>query len=794
MIPIKLSLSGFLSYRDAVELDFTGFDLACISGANGAGKSSLLDGITWALFGQARKRDDSIINTQSDVAEVYFVFSYEQDVYRVQRIKARDKATILEFHVQAGDDSWKALTERTLRDTEARIREILRLDYETFVNAAFFLQGKADQFTQQRPGDRKRILSSILGLEIWETYRKAASERQKEKGREIDSLDGRLDEISTELGEEKDRKARLAELKKTLNTLSKARAVQESVVEQMQRSSVAFSEQEKLVATLKGQLEKRSQELSALEEKLAEREKENKGFEVVIGQEKQITAEFEEWQNLKEKLVAWDKTAERFREQESRRHAPLGEIDTARALLKSNIEALKKEEAGIDAKRKEIESIETRLAAIMQELEQVEIKMAKKAELDAELSEAMLRQTEAKTENPILKEEMDRIKARMDQLEQTKEPDCPLCSQPLTPEHRADVISQLSEQGADMGNRYRDNQSVLIKADETIGKLQQEVGLLSELDEELRHHRRGLDLNQDQIKRLQSEIEGWETDGNKQLLVLSAQYENEEFALDAKKILAEVDLELKAIGYDASSHDSAKHEEIEKSVIEIELRKLGHARAAAAPLEREIQDIRAQVSSLQVEQEAQQKIYDEAAAAFAASQMDAPDLEKAKRELLVLQEDENKARREEGAAEQMVAVLKDLEKRKVDLEHQREEMALQLGKFQQLERAFSKDGVPAMLIEQALPQIETKANEILERLSGGTMYIRFITQQEYKDKNRADLKETLEIQISDNAGVRDYEMYSGGEAFRINFAIRLALSEVLAQRAGARLQTLVIDE
>ncbi len=43
-------------------------------------------------------------------------------------------------------------------------------------------------------------------------------------------------------------------------------------------------------------------------------------------------------------------------------------------------------------------------------------------------------------------------------------------------------------------------------------------------------------------------------------------------------------------------------------------------------------------------------------------------------------------------------------------------------------------------------------------------------------------------------GIRDYELYSGGESFRVNFAIRLALSEMLAQRAGARLQTLVIDE
>jgi exonuclease SbcC len=72
------------------------------------------------------------------------------------------------------------------------------------------------------------------------------------------------------------------------------------------------------------------------------------------------------------------------------------------------------------------------------------------------------------------------------------------------------------------------------------------------------------------------------------------------------------------------------------------------------------------------------------------------------------------------------------------------------------------------------------------------MSVRFRTQRELKSRDA--LKETLDIQISDSAGVRDYEMYSGGEAFRVNFAIRLALSEMLAQRAGARLQTLVIDE
>ena len=147
---------------------------------------------------------------------------------------------------------------------------------------------------------------------------------------------------------------------------------------------------------------------------------------------------------------------------------------------------------------------------------------------------------------------------------------------------------------------------------------------------------------------------------------------------------------------------------------------------------------------------------------------------------------------EVGAAQQKVNVLENLKKRHKTLENEREELAGYINHHKQLERAFGKDGVPALLIEQALPQIETKANDILERLSDGKMSVRFQTQRELKTKD--SLKETLDIIISDSAGTRDYEMFSGGEAFRINFAIRLALSEVLSQRAGARLQTLVIDE
>jgi exonuclease SbcC len=68
----------------------------------------------------------------------------------------------------------------------------------------------------------------------------------------------------------------------------------------------------------------------------------------------------------------------------------------------------------------------------------------------------------------------------------------------------------------------------------------------------------------------------------------------------------------------------------------------------------------------------------------------------------------------------------------------------------------------------------------------------FLTTQ--REKVTGGMAETLEIQIADELGTRSYELYSGGEAFRINFALRVALSQVLARRAGAHLRTLFLDE
>jgi len=63
-----------------------------------------------------------------------------------------------------------------------------------------------------------------------------------------------------------------------------------------------------------------------------------------------------------------------------------------------------------------------------------------------------------------------------------------------------------------------------------------------------------------------------------------------------------------------------------------------------------------------------------------------------------------------------------------------------------------------------------------------------------KDLKSGKLKETLDIHISDHMGIRPYDLFSGGEAFRIDFALRIGLAKFVSHKSGTQLQTLIIDE
>lgn len=808
MIPLHLKLAGFLSYRDPVEVDFTGFDLACISGQNGSGKSSLLDGITWALFGQARVRDETLINLGCKAAEVALTFLYEGAVYRVLRALPRGKGTTLEFQVLEGEyrsadppleasgdqAAWRPLTERTLRDTQARIEQVLRLDYDTFINAAFFLQGKADQFAQQTASKRKQVLGSILGLEAWEGYRERTAERRRSLERESESIDGRLLEIEAELAEEGARTSRLRELEEGLGQLQAARQAQQNSLEGLKKAAASLENQSAIVRTLAGALERSRAQHLGLQDRLSAKEGDREAYSELLARAGEVEAAYRSWVETREELARFEQTAAQFHAHEARRQPLLREIEAGRARLEQEQASLAEQRSAVEGRGATARELEGQLESARGQLAEAEARLAEHGELEARIAQAREGLAELKAENQELKAHMDVLKGRIEQLQANAGATCPLCGQALSEEHRLATLEQLQGEGRSQGDRYRANQAGMERLAKELKDGNALLSTLASAEGERLTASTLVTQVSERLETLRTGEKHWEEQGARRMEEVARALESGDYAVEARQALAQVDGELAALGYDASAHDALREAEREARGAEEQYRRLEAARSALAPIEDEIANLKAEIAKQQAEIRAQEREHDQAAAQLAAAQAQAPDVETAMDELLGLQERENQLTQEVGAARQKVAVLEDLRERKAEHTTRREELGLLVGRHKTLERAFGKDGVPALLIEQALPQIESRANELLDRLSNGGMSMRFITQAEYKDKKRDDLKETLDIQISDGAGVRDYELYSGGEAFRVNFAIRLALSEVLAQRKGARLQTLVIDE
>ena len=799
MIPVKLSIEGFLSYRQPVELDFTTFSLACISGQNGAGKSALLDAITWALFGQARKRDESVINNDPSVkaARVTFDFDYEGDRYRVQRVNPRGKTTTVEFFIwsQAGEEGrWKPLTERTLRETDDRIEATLRMNFDTFTNASFFLQGKADQFATARPADRKRILGNILGLEIWETYREAASQRRRDMERDVEVLVGRLNELQSELDQEPQRVERLAYLETRLDALTKQRLERAAILENVRRMRAALDEQAKLLNTYQTQIETTTRNRDRIQETLAARREEKAGYDRVLASAEAIESAYRDWQAAHTALDAMEAVAEQFRQREALRQQPLGIIQAEEARLKEALSTLEKQHTALQEALSAGDGLAVQLAAAQEQIAEAHRRLEQRDALQEEAGRLQAQQAEAKAENPRLKDEMDELKARIDQLQAAEGVDCPLCGQPLSADERAALIDRLHQEGVQLGDRFRANKQLLVDYEGALNQIGAQLADLNGVDAALRAATRQADSIQLQMASLESQRQAWAESGQPRLEKIRTALETGAFAPEARARLAEIDAELAALGYDLAAHEQLRQAESAGREAQDRIQQLAQARAALGQIEREIEGLAAQVTDLEKDLAAMTAAYDEAAASFAAAEADLPDLAEAEADLHDVQEQENLLRKEVGMATQDVVVLDSLKTRRAALLEEREGMTQQIADLKQLERAFGKDGIPALLIEQALPEIEQSTNMLLSRLSNGRMSFNFVTQREYKDASREDRKETLDMVISDSVGQRDYEMFSGGEAFRVNFSIRLALSQVLARRAGARLQTLVIDE
>jgi DNA repair exonuclease SbcCD ATPase subunit len=172
MIPNRIFLKGFLSYREPVEFDFQGEPLWMLTGPNGSGKSAIFDAMTYALFGTHRlgsHNADELIHKEAEALEVVFEFEHAGTQYRIRRALRRAKnprPAQQAFRRQDDAQEWEPLEETEgVKELKQWVEKGLGLRYETFTTSVLLLQGKAENLIAAEPRDRRAVLHGVVDMQ-----------------------------------------------------------------------------------------------------------------------------------------------------------------------------------------------------------------------------------------------------------------------------------------------------------------------------------------------------------------------------------------------------------------------------------------------------------------------------------------------------------------------------------------------------------------------------------------------------------------------------------------------------
>ncbi|MBD2041074.1 AAA family ATPase [Microcoleus sp. FACHB-672] len=272
MRPLELLLEGFTSFRREQRLDFSELDLFAITGATGAGKSSLLDAMTFALYGTTARTGKQVSDLVSQGAtnlKVQLRFAVGGSQYRVTR-RWRYRASSPENKVLLEgwqNSEWETLGTSTVA-VQKTLEQILGMDFDTFTRVIVLPQGKFDEFLKGDTAKRREILRSLAGFEIFERMRKEAAELAKLLKQEREMLERRLAELDAPAFAEVDEKqAQLTLLEQEMPTFNQAVLNAQKALDEFERIFTQITRLKTLQQQL-ANLNIKSSEIEALQVRL----------------------------------------------------------------------------------------------------------------------------------------------------------------------------------------------------------------------------------------------------------------------------------------------------------------------------------------------------------------------------------------------------------------------------------------------------------------------------------------------------------------------------------------------
>jgi exonuclease SbcC len=794
MKPLRIEIHDFGAITYTV-IDLSNVTLAAICGPNGAGKSTAFTiAPMFALFGTTKSgtRADDMVRTGTKEAGVTFDFDHQGDTWRVIRTRSTKGSgkTTLELQLKSGE-LWTSESGASIAETQKKIIDLLNLDAETFSASSMILQGKANEFTSRPAGQRKAILAQILQLEQYETLQEKAKGKTDETILSLEKIKSKVADIDVRL----DAKISL-ESEKFIVEIEKA-CIDKSIKIQEVDLQSAQVDHNVLLAKLQqaDEIDKRAKGLRLdVGVKALERDQQQARLlaaNKLLGQEKNIIDQAVAYEQAREQVIVLRTKKDQqdsLYEEGRRLKDSFNTIEASLVLIVPDIAS--KEKLLADRSRLEKASLDYKNTLV--NLEKLDLQHKEYIQLSALLTERQndLHNAQSQFENDreakIL--EIDLLKSKSAMLASANCVDIenakcrfladakaakgkiPGLTQALSTwvaEQEQSIIiltefAAAAQKAIDKNGYNQAEHTEKILLSRKLKPDADQFSLLSGLIELLKN-----------LKAQRTDLLSRRADIDTRLQSIRHQYKDLSEGvkllpeLEAKLLQLEPYLKQKERLPAAKEIAKTAQETIDKLASEIE-----KATAQAVELEKEYAALIGDSKSLEA-----------AAAAKVKTAQDALKQSRDKQTILVAKMG--------GIQSKLDGLAQDEEQRKL-LVAEMDPLAKELTRWQKLVKAFGRNGIPALIIENAVPELERIANDILGQMTGGKNFLKFETQKELK--SRSGMAETLDIIVGDWAGERIYETFSGGEQLRIDFAIRFALAELLARRAGAKVDWLTIDE
>lgn len=792
MIAKKLYLKNFKSYGtnagNPIEIDFTDYDKLAIVGNNGSGKSTLIDAITFALFGKAVATENKevgskeLINDKAKDAYVKFVFEKDDIEYEVERTLRKSSGGIANLIIDgspSGQNGIKAVTDAVTR--------ILGMDYDTFISSTVIRQDEMGNLTSKKPAERKKTLVNIFGLNIYENFSEKAKEKMSNTRHNMEINDAIIREKNVLLQSEPSVKADMKTKRKEQRKLSLSKSKIDNKItaiiikkNEYQEKNVEFEKAKTNFEGKQGELDREKQTLGEIEldlRKAKDAERKLKGLQPKLKEYQLKDKELEGLRKIKEDYEA------AAHDQKVAQTAIVAENNKINSDISKINRELKKRNSQKNSKLIELNEIKKFSKTSKTVIEWIENEIT---QLSRQQKEKLQLVAARKQQITTAKSQLKEIEDNQTKIQKQKKNECPVCKQPLKRMTRTQLLRHFSNEiskQTKLLNGYQKSHTVLVSAlsnldiklgkkverSKELQKLRTKIGKITELEKGIGEIKKEMDSKSSERTELQRKLDKNEYSMRERKKV------NE-----AVKIISELNFD--QIRFKKVQSYVVKNKGVEELTARLETNaqrlpslqtKLGEQKTKIVNLNNDLKQLRIKLAVLEP-----------LAAKYQKFETERDEKEKDKNQMI--QELTACETQISGCEKRLVEILETKSKIK-DLQKEIDRQSIEIQAYKKLhEEIFGKDGIPTEILKVIIPEIESESSEILSKTSNG----KFFTSIDFSSKDE------IEIKAHDMNGEHPVFRFSGGERMRINLALRLGISEVIAQRKGTRskLETLIIDE